>query len=189
MSKDLIYTLYREKRTVFSLQEIAMLVDEPNFNKLKQRINYYVRSGKIKNPRRSIYTKEDYAVEEMACKIFKPAYISLEYVLRKAGIMFQYSSQITAISYLSRTINVGKNEFVFRKIKNELLYNSTGIVMSGNGVSQATPARAFLDTLYLSKEYYFDALERLDKEAVKKILPMYQSARLTKQVLRLFKDA
>lgn len=189
MKQDLIYKLYSDRKTVFTLQEIAMLVDETDFNKLKQRINYYVRANKLKNPRRSIYTKKEYSVEELACKIFKPAYISLEYVLRKAGILYQYSSQITAISYLSRTINIGKNEFVYRKIKNELLYNTTGIVMSDNGISHASPARAFLDTLYLNKEYYFDVLERLDKEEVNKILPVYQSGRLTKQVQRLFKDA
>lgn len=189
MKQDLIYKLYSDSRTVFSLQEIAMLIDEPDFNKLKQRINYYVRSKKIKNPRRSIYTKDNYSLEELACKIYKPAYISLEYVLQKAGILFQYSSQITTISYLSRTLTIDGNAFVFRKIKNELLYNTTGISMHDNGMSQATPARAFLDTLYYNREYYFDSLEGLEKEEVLKILPLYQSVRLTKQVQKLLKDA
>lgn len=189
MKQNLIYKLYSDRRTVFTLQEIAMLVDEPDFNKLKQRINYYVRSGKLNNPRRGIYTKNDYSVEELACKIYKPAYISLEYVLQKAGITFQYSSQITAISYLSRTLTIDGNEFVFRKIKNDLLYNTTGLIMYDNGISQASPARAFLDTLYFYRNYYFDSLERLEKEKVLKILPVYQSGRLTKQVQTLFKDA
>lgn len=189
MKQDLIYKLYSDRRTVFTLQEIAMLVDEPDFYKLKQRINYFVRSNKIKNPRRSIYTKDNYSVEELACKIYKPAYISLEYVLRKAGIIFQYSSQITAISYLSRTLTINGSEFVFRKIKNELLYNSTGISMDDNGISQATPARAFLDTLYFNREYYFDSLEGLEKEEVLKILPVYKSDKLTRKVHQLLKDA
>lgn len=189
MSQDLIYKLYNDKRTVFTLQEIAMLVDEPNFNKLKQRINYYVRTGKIKNPRRSIYTKENYSVEELACKIYKPAYLSLEYILQKSGIVFQYNSSVTTISYLSRTINIDGSEFVFRKIKNKILYNTTGIIMYDNGISMASPARALLDTLYLNKEYYFDSMERIDKEKVLDLLPVYQSARLTNQVQKLLKDA
>lgn len=189
MKQDLIYKLYSDRRTVFTLQEIAMLVDEPDFKKLKQRINYYVRANKLKNPRRSIYTKDDYSVEELACKIFKPAYISLEYVLRKAGIIFQYSSQITAISYLRRTLTIDGSEFVFRKIKNEVLYNTAGLIMYDSGISQATPARAFLDTLYLNREYYFDSLERLEKEEVFKILPVYKSGRLTRQVQKLLRDA
>ena len=189
MSQDLIYKLYSDKKTVFTLQEIAMLVDEPDFNKLKQRINYYVRTNKIKNPRRSIYTKEEYSVEELACKIYKPAYISLEYVLQKSGIVFQYNSRVTAISYLSRTINIDGYEIAYRKIKNDILYNTTGIIMYDNGISMATPARAFLDTLYLNKEYYFDSLEAIEKEEVRKILPVYQSGRLIKQVQKIIKDA
>lgn len=189
MGQDLIFKLYNDKRTVFSFQEIAMLLDEPDFNKLKQRINYYVRSNKIQNPRRSIYTKEEYSVEELACKIYKPAYLSLEYVLQKSGIVFQYSSSLTSISYLSRTIDINGREFVFRKIKNEILYNTTGIIMYDNGISIATPERAFLDTLYLNKEYYFDSLELVNKDKVLEMLPLYQSARLTNQVKKLFKDA
>lgn len=189
MNQNLIYKIYNDKRTVFTLQEIAMLVDEPDFNKLKQRINYYVRTKKIKNPRRSIYAKENYAVEELACKIYKPTYISLEYVLQKSGIVFQYNSRVTAISYLSRTINIDGNEMAYRKIKNDILYNTAGIIMYDNGISMATAARAFLDTLYFNKEYYFDSLERLDKEEVLKILPFYQSGRLSMQVKKLLKDA
>lgn len=181
----MIYKIYSDKRTVFSLQEIAMLVSEPDFQKLKQRMNYYVRADKLQNPRRGIYAKDNYSLEELACKVFKPAYISMEYVLQKSGVIFQYDSRVTAISYLSRTINIDGNELVFRKIKNEILYNTTGIKLYDNGISMATPARAYLDTLYFNKEYYFDTLEGLDKEEVLKILPVYQSVRLTKKVQKV----
>ena len=102
MDKNLIFELYKNKRTVFSLQEIALLLDESNFVRLKQRIHYYVRTKKLKNPRRGIYAKENYSREELACKIYLPAYISMEYVLQKAGIIFQYYQYMTIISYLSR---------------------------------------------------------------------------------------
>jgi hypothetical protein len=186
MNEDLIFQLYKDNRTVYTFQEIAMLINEPDASKLKQRINYYVRTKKIKNPRRGIYAKEGYSVEELACKIFKPSYISLEYILQKSGIVFQYNPRITAISYLSRTINIDGNTFDYRKIKNEILYNTTGVHIYDNGTSMATPERAFLDTLYLNKEYYFDSLKRLSKEAVFNILPIYQSKELTKKVQKLF---
>lgn len=188
-NQDLIYSLYKDKRTVFSLQEIAMLVDEPDFSKLKQRINYYVRTNKIRNPRRSIYTKEAYSVEELACKIFKPAYISLEYVLQKSGMMFQYNSQVTTISYLSRAIQIDARDLVYRKIRNDLLYNTTGIIMDDHGISMATPDRAFLDTIYLNGAYHFDSLKPLDREKVLEMLPFYQSGPLYRRVEKLFKDA
>jgi hypothetical protein len=186
MGAGLVFQLYKDNRTVYTFQEIAMLINEPDVSKLKQRINYYVRTKKIKNPRRGIYAKEGYSAEELACKIFKPSYISLEYILQKSGIVFQYNPRITAISYLSRTINIDGNILDYRKIKNDILYDSTGINIHDNGTSLATPERAFLDTLYLNKEYYFDSLERLSKDAVFDILPIYQSKELTKRVQRLF---
>ena len=124
MSNNFIIQLYKDQRTVFSLQEIAMLVDESDFSKLKQRINYYVRTRKIKRLRKGIYAKENYRIEELACKIFIPSYISLTYVLQKEGIIFQYDPSITLISYLSRKIEVDHHPLIYRKLKNDILYLS-----------------------------------------------------------------
>ncbi|MFW6257509.1 MAG: hypothetical protein ACOC11_01880 [Prolixibacteraceae bacterium] len=188
MSTGLIYNLYNDKRTVFTLQEIAMLLNESDNQKLKQRLNYYVRTRKLKNPRRGIYTKENYSVEELACKVFKPSYISLEYVLQKAGVVFQYDTKITNISYLSRTLSIDNTSYVYRKIKNEILYHSTGIITNDNGISIATPERAFLDTLYLNREYFFDTTENLDRERILSILPIFQSGQLTKRVQKVLNN-
>jgi hypothetical protein len=188
VSKGLIYKLYSNTKTVFNLQEIAMLLNEPDAQKLKQRLNYYVRTKKIKNPRRGIYAKENYSVEELACKVYKPSYISLEYVLQKSGVVFQYDTRVTNVSYLSRTVNIDKKVYVYRKIKNNILNNSTGIIMNDVGISIATPERAFLDTLYLNREYFFDTTQNLDKERVFRILPIFQSDQLTKQVQKVLKN-
>jgi len=189
MSTGLIYQLYNDTRTVYTLQEIAMLLDEPDAQKLKQRLNYYVRTNKLINPRKGIYSKKNYSVEELACKVYKPSYISLEYILQKSGVVFQYDTRITNISYLSRTIAIGENIFVYRKIKNDILLNSKGIVLHDNGISMATPERAFLDTLYLNKEYFFDTLHNLDKEQIFHIVPIFQSVHLEKRVHKLLKNA
>ena len=149
MNKDFIFEIYKDKRTVFTLQEIAILVNEPDFGRLKQRIHYYVNTGKLQNIRRGIYVKENYSPEELACKIYTPAYISLDYVLQKSGMIFQYGEYITIVSYLRRVIHVDGNEMNYHKIKNTVLYNSAGITMHDNGISAASPERAFLDILYL----------------------------------------
>ena len=188
MGADLIFELYKDKRTVFSLQEIAMLINESNFIRLKQRINYYVQTKKLKNLRRGIYAKENYSIEELACKIYKPAYISLEYVLQKAGIAFQYNSRITMLCYLSRTIEVDANSLIYRKIKNNVLYNTVGITRNNNGINIAIPERAFLDTLYLNTESYFDTIISLNKEVIFSMLSIYQSNQLQKRVQILFKN-
>jgi len=187
-NKNIIFELYRDQRTVFSLQEIAMIIGEPDFDRLKRRINYYVSRNKLKNLRRGIYAKEGYDVEELACKIFKPSYISLEKVLQKNGVVFQYNPNITMVSYLSRSIEIDNHNFVYRKIKNEVLCDATGINMN-NGISMADPERAFLDTLYLNKTYYFDSLGSLNKETIYKMLPIYHSGQLAKRVQKILTNA
>ena len=84
MATDFIYRLYRDKRTVFTLQEIGMLTDEPDFTRLRQRIHYFVKKGRLKNLRRGIYSKEEYSPEELACKIYA-LHISHLNVLQKSG--------------------------------------------------------------------------------------------------------
>lgn len=172
---DLIFSIYKDIRTVYKLKDIALLVGEENFGSLNQKLNYYVRTGKLYSPRKGIYTKSGYNKNELACTIFTPSYISLEFVLQKAGIIFQYDSRITAISYLSRSIEIDGQTYMYRKLKNELLINTEGIERQANQINIATPERAFLDMLYLNKEYYFDNLNPLKKELIYKLLPLFQS--------------
>ena len=98
-----------------------MLLGESNFQALNQKLNYYVRTGKLLHPRKGIYTKPNYNPEELACILYTPSYLSLEYVLQKAGIVFQYDSRLTAVSYLSRSLEADTYSFAYRKIKNEIL--------------------------------------------------------------------
>ncbi|MFA6923068.1 MAG: hypothetical protein WC223_02335 [Bacteroidales bacterium] len=171
------------------MKDISMLLNISNFIRLKQKINDYVHTKAINNLRRGIYSKPDYNKEELACKIYVPAYISLEYVLNKSGIIFQYNEQITVVSYLSRNIIVDKHKLVFRKIKNQILLNTLGILRGKEGINIATPERAFLDTLYLNKNFYFDNISLLNKEIIQKLLPIYNSKQLNMRVNKILKNA
>lgn len=182
---DILFSIYRAKRSVFRLIDVAQMTGETDFLSLNKKLNYYVRTGKIMNPRKGIYTKPDYDPAELACIIYTPSYISLEYVLQRSGIIFQYSNDLTAISYLSRSILVSNRTLVYRKIKGEILVNTVGINRMENHVNIASPERAFLDMLYLSPDYYFDNLNPLNKGFVGEILPAYKTAALEKRVRRL----
>ncbi len=188
LENDIILTIYNDARTVFRLNDIAMLLGESNFDSINKRLNYFVRVGKLKNPRKGIYAKSTYNLEELACRIFIPSYISLEYVLQNAGVVFQYNNQITSISYLSRTIDIEENSYVFRKIKGEILVDTRGILRLENGVNIATPERAFLDVLYLNANYYFDNLNPLNKELIYKLLPIYNSKTMNDRVKKILKN-
>lgn len=182
---DLIYELYKTNRMVFRLLNIALLVGETNFESLNRKLNYYVHKGKLENPRKGIYAKPGYSSEEIAGNIFTPSYISLEYVLLRAGIIFQFDTRITAISYLSRNISIGSQSYLYRKIKWEILVNTAGIIRSENYINIASPERAFLDLLYLDPNFYFDNINPLKPEMVRKLLPVYQSKSLAIRVEKL----
>jgi len=185
---DIILAIYSDSRTVFRLGDIALLLGETNFQSINKKLNYYVHTGKLENPRKGIYAKPGYKQEELACRIYTPSYISLGYVLQKAGVIFQYNATITVVSYLSRSINVDKKTYLYRKLKGELLVNTTGIIRQNNYVNIASPERAFMDMLYLDKDYYFDNLNSLNKELVSKLLPVYQSSALTRRVTKLLQN-
>ncbi len=187
-NKDIVLALYRDTRTVFRLIDVAMLVGEIDLQILNKKLNYYVHKDQLLNPRKGIYTKPEYIVEELACRLYSPSYISLDYALQKAGIIFQFDSQLTLVSYLSRSIAIENQNYRFRKVKGTILTNTNGIMRLSNQVNQACPERAFLDTLYLEPEYYFDNLNPLNISVLKKILPVYQSKSLTQRIRKLFKD-
>ncbi|MBU1719233.1 MAG: hypothetical protein KKA07_09180 [Bacteroidetes bacterium] len=181
-----VITLFQDWRTVFELNEVAMLLHETNFANLKQKLHYYVHIGVLGNPRRGIYVKKNYNPEEIACKLFKPSYLSLEYVLQQSGIIFQYTNHLTMVSYLSRRLEISGHHLLFRKIKNEILLNTEGIIRDRVGVNIASPERAFLDTLYLNKEFYADNVSSLNKEFISKLLPLYNSTALRRRVEKHF---
>ena len=185
---DLIYTLYNDDRTVFRLKDVAMLIGETSFSSLNLKLNYYVRTGRLQNPRKGLYCKPKYNPLELACRIFAPAYISLEYVLQRSGVIFQYDSRFTVISYLCRELEIENQIFSFRKIKNELIVSQQGIEQQGNTVTIATPERAFLDMLYLNGAMYFDNLNPLKMEVIEQILPIYNSKTLNKRIQKIFED-
>lgn len=143
------------------------------------------KEGKIRNPRRGIYTKATYDEKEMACSLYRPAYISLEYVLQRAGIVFQYDDTITCVSYLNRIVDIDDKTYQFRIINPELWIGMEGIEQKDNTLI-AVPERAFLDMVYLSAgNCYFDNLHPLNKTKVKQLLPLYKSKALMERVTKL----
>lgn len=186
---DLVLSIYKDDRTVFKMIDIAMIVKESNLNRLCNRLNYYVKRGQIENPRKGIYAKPGYNPEELACILYTPSYISLDYILQKSGIIFQYDTQITSVSYLSRIVKTERQYYRYRKVKPEILVNPAGIFRQKNNVNSAIPERAFLDMLYLDPGFYFDNINPLDYKIIKQLLPVYQSKALIKKVNTIFSYA
>lgn len=184
---NVLNTILASSRTVFTIQSLTLMMAEQNKLALRQSLNYFVKKGDILNPRRGIYTKLAYNEQELACAILQPSYISLEYVLARAGVTFQYSEQITCISYQTKDVEIEEKTISFRKINPMIWTNLQGIDQCDN-IAIATPERAFLDMVYLSAgNCYFDNLRPLDKKKVRDLLPLYSSQVLTARVNELLK--
>ena len=185
LQKNVLEVILSSPRTVFNVQSLRMLTECEDSQKLTKSLHYYVKEGKIHNPRRGIYTKASFDEKEMACSLFRPAYVSLEYVLQRSGIVFQYDDTVTCVSYLNRNVEIDDKAYQFRIINPELWIGMDGIEQQDN-ILIATPERAFLDMIYLSAgNCYFDNLHPLNKIKVKQLLPFYQSKVLTERVTKL----
>ena len=174
--------LFKSKSTVLTLKEISLIWQDTNINNTKSRVNYFVQSGKLFSPRKGIYVKDnDYDRFEFATKLYSPSYISLETVLRKEGVIFQYYESNFVISYLSREISCNKEKYIYKKIKNQVLLNPAGIENKENYFI-ATKERAFLDAIYLYGNYHFDNLRKINWDLCYQIAPVYRNKELLKKL-------
>lgn len=186
MSSDsLIIGIYKSKQSVFTTQALGTLFPQYDRTQLLQSLNYYKRRGIILNPRGGIYAKEGYAKEEMACSLFWPSYISLDYVLAKSGVIYQYGTKITCISYLNREVDIDGTTYSFHRMRPSAMGNPAGIRIEGN-IAIATPERALVDSLYLFPDYqYFDNIGAIDRDKAMEIVAGMGNGNLTERVKKI----
>lgn len=179
--------LLRCPKTILSTKDIALLWKEQTEASLRVRLSQYVKKGKLIRLHRGIYAKDkNYNRFELATRIYTPAYISFETVLTRTGINFQYYSNIFVATYTTREIEIDNQRISFVKMKSSVLTNTIGI-KHVDDVAIATKERAFLDRIYVSKDYHFDYLDVLDWKKVFEILPIYCNKRMDKKVHEYFK--
>lgn len=180
--KSYILSIYSSKNTVFTAKGLALLWGETDTNLVKRRAYRYVKSGKLYAVRRGIYTKDkNYDRFELATKIYTPSYISMETVLLKEGVIFQHYGQIFIASYLTREITCDGQTYVFRKFRDSALTNLAGIEKKDHYFI-ASKERAFLDMVYLHKNYHFDNLSSIDWEKCYVMLPIYKNKEMAKRL-------
>jgi len=181
-----IPTILRSPKTVFTFKDIVLLWGDSG-NRVRVRLNYYIKKGDLIHIRRGFYAKDrDYDKLELATRIFTPSYISFETILGEAGIIFQYYNSIFSASYLTRNITINDQRYSYRKIKDTTLTDKAGID-NRDQYSVASPERAFLDTVYINRDYHFDNLSSLSWDKVFKILPIYKNKIMLKKVEKLYK--
>ncbi len=179
--------LLKSPNTVFSIKDISLLWGEDINSTARVRLSGYVKRGKLINIYRGFYAKDkDYDVLELASKIYTPSYISFETVLTRTGVIFQRYDSIFLASYVARDVKVDKQKISYIRMKNYVLSDSSGIDYKKN-IAVATKERAFLDRVYVSKDYYFDSLRSLNWEKVFDLLPIYNNKEMEKRVNSYYK--
>ena len=175
-------SILRRGNTVFTFKDMVLDSRETNPDLLKRRINYYIKQGELYPIRKGVYAKDqNYDRLELAVKIFRPAYVSLETVLSREGVIFQHYEAIFVISYLSREILCDGQRYVFRRVKETVLTNPDGLENKGH-YDMATRERAFLDAIYLNKSTYFDNLSSIDWDRCLQILPGYANKAMAERL-------
>lgn len=172
INDDLLLAIYQQQGTVFTVDEISQFFPQTTYKQLKDRLYYFTKAGKIRRLKTGIYAKMQFNPMELANKLYKPSYVSLETVLFKGAVVFQYYETIFLASYLTRSVQTGDINIQYRKIRGDILTNPAG-VEEKEGYFIATLERAFLDAVYIYKNYYFDNLGAINWEKVNELKKIY----------------
>lgn len=167
-----IIELNRADRKIYHSNDLAILWNISNKNTLYTTIKRYVQKGVLISIYKGLYStvpiSELDPLELGRAIIHRYTYLTTESVLAQVGIISQATYAHTFVSNVSKKVTVEDISFRFRKLKDEYLYNPTGIVQrDGNLI--ATTERAVADMLYYNPKYYFDFSGSIDFEKVKQI--------------------
>lgn len=183
-----ILSVARSNQSVFKTGDLALLWGIHNKDYLKNKIYRLVKNGSLIRLKSGLFVWEKkYDPLLAANKIVSPSYVSLQTVLAQAGALFQFDSAIYSIAQVSTEKRIGASRFVYRKIRDEILFQKRGVLIK-EGASVAIPERAFLDWLYLNRSISVDNPDILDKQACLDLVPLYKNKALEGRLKRCFKE-
>lgn len=167
-----INELLKADRKIYHSNDLAILWEISNKNTLYTTIKRYVQKGIFIPIYKGLYSTVPLAqldpLDLGRAVVHRYTYLTTESVLSQEGIISQATYAFTFVSSLSKKIKVGNVNFLFRKLKDEYLYNPTGI-LNKDGNFVATTERAVADMLYFNPKYHFDLSSSIDFDKVKHI--------------------
>lgn len=181
--------LLKSSKTLFTTDELSQIWPGLSRATLLDKIKYLLRTKKLKRIKRGLYSLVDREIDvfELGIKLKTPSYVSFYTVLLEAGIVFQYYGDIYLASSNSVEIEANSQNYIFKKMKDEVLFNPKGIITRAN-YQIATPERAYLDTLYLNPGIGIDNESKLDAKFCLELAEIYQNNRLINEVKKRLKS-
>lgn len=184
---NIILKLSLSKNTIFTLDQLQEIFELKNKQVFKNKIGYYIKKWILERLTKWIYCLKWKEINklELANKIYSPSYISFFTALYNHSIIFQYDNNVYLAYKKSDTKQILDFEIKLKSLKDDILMNPSWIINNWF-YSIAWPERAFLDTIYLYSDIYFDNIEKIDSEKVLELLPLYKSKTLEKKAKSYF---
>jgi len=157
---------------LFHAGDLAVLWNIQNPETLYTTISRYVKQGLLYRIYKGLYgidTPDKIDPFLIGVKaIHGYAYVSLESVLFREGILNQKNQYITIVSGKSAKFEIVGRSYYSRQMKEEFLFNSAGISKKG-GVLYASVERAVADLYYFNSGTFLDNPGAVDWEKVQEI--------------------
>ncbi len=163
-----------EKLPIFSLENLKVF--ELNENYLRIFLSREAKAKRIIRLKKGIYTSKKFIekmkekgkysefLEFLACKIYPPSYLSLDYVLYENNLLTEMPINFTLITKNKTAIFSNKlGNFIYHKIREDLFCGFKVIKKGGFFILKATKAKALFDFLYLRKNLL------LNKKAIQEL--------------------
>lgn len=189
--KKALQEMISSEKTIFSVNMLGKYFNESNDIALRKKISYYIKIWYLERLTKGLYSISWAKVnaKELANKMYSPSYISFETALYHHGLIFQANPSQVDLAYKKsdmRTLEKINLTIRLRSLKASILLSPEWLTHVNN-FTIASAERAFLDTIYLHKNYYFDNLDILNIQKMKKLLTVYWRDKLmTKRVKSYF---
>lgn len=147
----------------FSKQELHVLSPGSPIM-LNGRIQRAIKSNKLLKLKKGMYIAAENYIQEpdktklaefIASQLYKPSYISLEYVLEKHSIVTRTSGPTLITSITTKNTNNFENfagYFTYKNIKTSIYFGFEKVIFRDSAYHIATKAKALFDYFYLNAE-------------------------------------
>jgi predicted transcriptional regulator of viral defense system len=159
MKRDLLEPFERIPYFTITSFMQAIEVDDSQTQRVREMLSRWAKSGHIMRLKKGVYMtgrfydrhrdEEDFAPAVSAI-LLPQSYVSLEYVLQRAGALTEITYPITSVTAKNtRKIENAAGTFVYRHIKLSLYTGFRQSEYLGIPFSQASVGKALFDLLYL----------------------------------------
>jgi hypothetical protein len=174
-------------KSVFNLQDLAVLWEITDRVQLVEIVKYYLRNQRFSSIRRGLYTlNENYSELDLAQKLVPLSYLTFHTALNFYGINYQFYNQTHSSSLVSKTLEIGDKTFTYHKLKPDIFYNQIGLVQKDN-YTIASPERAICESFLFANSPAFDHLNQVSKTELLKVSQIYGNLSLEKKIQKLIK--